>query len=73
MLKSTVKTQLCERWWVDQLASAASCPEGYSIVMEGVRKHSRNGFWLDMGLIFQANSFSREKAPWQFGSDILPA
>lgn len=37
------------------------------------KKHRRNSSWLDEGLILQANSFSREKAPWWFGSDVLPA
>lgn len=42
------------------------------MVTEGSEKAQQTPLWLDVGLIFQANSFSREKAPRWRGSDILP-
>ena len=75
-----METWLCRSQQPGQLACPASCrpfsphsQEAAAWSPSGIRKHSRTGSWLDVGLIFQANSFSRQKASWWFGSDVLPA
>lgn len=63
----------CEELTVWELAG---WPAGLShflpMVTEESEKAQQTPLGLDVGLIFQANRFSREKAPQWHGSDILP-